>query len=262
MSLNVSNLIQRYVPSAVFALLFILILWPLIAGTNLLATNSQQVQLLIAFLVPIAMVLTANDFLQQKLNIRSLALIAIFISLAIALRPLGLGVAGLEPIWVAIIMAGYTLGISSGFTVGALSLFLSAIATGGVGPWLGNQMVLAALIGAGAGVVRTVRESRLILTCYSFVVTYLFGWFMNLWFWPTFSNLQSAIAFNPADSIVDRTLAWARFSFFTSTGFDLPRALLTATLVWIVSPRIKSAVQRLNAPSTHPKVSKSNASSP
>lgn len=226
-------------------------MWPLFAGESLFrASNVNQVQLLIALLIPIAMLLLLNDTLNHLISIRSFALIAIFISAAVALRPLGLGVAGLEPIWVAIIIAGYTLGVSAGFLVGGLSLILSALVTGGVGPWLGNQMVLAALIGAGAGLIGRINTQRLFITIYAFIATYLFGWFMNLWFWPTFSNLQTSIAFDPTSTFLERVGAWVRFSLLTSSGFDIPRAVLSATLVWLVARRLQATVTRLNAPFT------------
>lgn len=235
--------------SAVFLVLLVISAWPLFVGETLLAgTTNSQLQFTFALLIPLAMLLTLNDALHHAVTIRSFALIAIFVSLAVALRPLGLGVAGLEPIWVAIIMAGYTLGVSAGFIVGGLSLLLSALVTGGVGPWLGNQMVLAALIGAGAGCIGFFGSHRLCITVYAGTSTYFFGWFMNLWFWPAFSNLQSSIAFDPSSSLVERFEAWARFSLLTSTGFDVPRAIVSATLVWLVANRLTSAVRRLNAP--------------
>ena len=249
--INLREIWNVTLPSVIFTALFLVSAWPLLAGENLIqTTNTNQIQLMLAILIPVSMVLLLNDVLNQLISIRSFALIAIFVSLAVALRPLGLGVAGLEPIWVAIILAGYTLGISAGFIVGGLALMLSALVTGGVGPWLGNQMVLAALIGAGAGVIGRVSISRLIISVYAFITTYFFGWFMNLWFWPTFSNLQSAIAFDATSSIAERVSAWAKFSLLTSSGFDVPRALLSATLVWLSARRIRSTVTRLNAPFT------------
>lgn len=248
---NMRDILRQTLLSGVLLSFVLLISWPLVAGENLLTTSSEsQLQLTLAFLLPIAMLLTLNDAINRVITIRSFALIAIYISLAVALRPLGLGVAGLEPIWVAIIMAGFTLGVSSGFIVGGLSLLLSALVTGGVGPWLGNQMVLAALIGAGAGILGVIGANRILITLYAGVTTYFFGWFMNLWFWPTFSNLQVGIAFDPAAVISERVQSWAKFSLLTSTGFDVPRAIVTATLVWLVANRLKSAVSRLNAPFT------------
>lgn len=246
---NMHKTIRSLLPFTVVLLLTIVSVWPLLVGSSILemATESQ-LQLSLALLIPFALLLSVNDMLNRTVTLRSFALIAIFTSLAVALRPLGLGVAGLEPIWVAIIMAGYTLGVSAGFTVGGLSILLSALITGGVGPWLGNQMVLAALIGVGAAIAGNFGAKRLMITLYAAVSTYFFGWFMNLWFWPTFSNLQTSIAFDPTSNVLERMSAWAKFSILTSTGFDIPRALLSATLVWLVSMRLKSTIERLNAP--------------
>jgi len=50
------------------------------------------------------------------------------------LRPLGAGVAGIEPMWAVLILGGFALGPGFGFVLGSVSLFASALITGGVGP--------------------------------------------------------------------------------------------------------------------------------
>ena len=50
-------------------------------------------------------------------------------------------------------LAGRVFGPGFGFVLGATSLFASALLTGGVGPWLPFQMLGAAWVGLGAGLL-------------------------------------------------------------------------------------------------------------
>ena len=57
------------------------------------------------------------------------------------------GPGGFTPIFVLIVLAGYAYGARFGFLTGALTLAVSAIVTGGVGPWLPYQMFAAGWVG-------------------------------------------------------------------------------------------------------------------
>lgn len=63
----------------------------------------------------------------------------------------GAGTAGLETVFVLLILAGRVYGVAFGFVLGCTTLFASALLTGGVGPWLPFRMLAAAWVGAGAG---------------------------------------------------------------------------------------------------------------
>ena len=71
---------------------------------------------------------------------------------AAALRPLGGGTAGFEPMFFLLVLGGRVLGPRLRLRRWAPStLFASALLTGGVGPWLPFQMLAAAWVGFGAG---------------------------------------------------------------------------------------------------------------
>lgn len=103
------------------------------------------------------------------------------------------GPGGFSPIFFLIIVGGYTYGGSFGFLLGALTLFVSALITGGIGPWLPYRMLVSGWIGMGAALVaylnrvlrlQGTRWELVPLALYGGLWGLLFGALMDLWFWP------------------------------------------------------------------------------
>jgi energy-coupling factor transport system substrate-specific component len=182
------------------------------------------------------------------LDAKALALHGVLSAVVSALRPLGGGTAGLEPIWVILVLGGRALGPGFGFALGAVSLFSSALLTGGVGPWLPFQMLGAAWVGLGAGLLPQVRgKAELgLLALYGAVASFAYGLLLNLWFWPFTAGLPDAIAFVPGAPIGENLFAWLRFTVLTSLGYDIPRAILTVTLILIAGPVVLTALRRVS----------------
>jgi energy-coupling factor transport system substrate-specific component len=90
----------------------------------------------------------------QRLDNRRLALLAVIAALDAGLRlALVSGIAGFTPIFFLILCAGYVYGASFGFLSGSVALLVSALVTGGVGPWLPYEMFAAGWVGAAAGML-------------------------------------------------------------------------------------------------------------
>lgn len=229
----------------------IVIGWPLFVPAAQAAVWQQQAgPVLSALLLPIVIGIVINDFVAADFNPRTTAVIAALIALGVALRMVAPGAAGIEPIWLAVLLAGRALGAAAGFTVGAGAIALSAVATGGVGPWLPYQMIAAAWVGLGAGLLPRIhgRSEPWLLAAYGAVSSFAYGWLLNLWFWPTAVGLQPALEFDASASWAERAANLARFSAATSLAFDLPRAIVTATLVLLTGRRLLAAVRRVAAP--------------
>jgi energy-coupling factor transport system substrate-specific component len=227
----------------------LLILWPLFASSQAIAQwQDIGAPILAAIVVPAMLALAINDIVTTSFNTKRIAVVAILTAVAIAVRPLGAGVAGIEPVWIVIIIAGYALGSADGFVIGSAAIATSSLITGSVGPWLPYQMVLAAWIGLFAGLLPKLKSpfDVVILSGYSAVATFIFGWLMNLWFWPTASGLNPDIAFDPTQSPLERIHAWANFSLVTSVGFDVPRCLFTVIGVALAAKPLLHVIQRAN----------------
>lgn len=222
-------------------------LWPFVAPTeSFLVVNSTETPLLFALIIPLLLVTVISQISDGGLDAKAIALLGALAAIIAVLRPLGAGLGGIEPIWVILILAGRALGPGFGFLLGSISLLASALFTGGVGPWLPFQMLAAAWVGLGAGLLPKVSGKRelMLLSGYAAVACIAFGFIMNLWFWPFSLNLPEQIAFTPGASAGENLLAWIRFSLTTSLGFDLPRAALTVILIVSIGSPILTLLRR------------------
>ncbi len=98
------------------------------------------------------------------------------------------GPAGFSAIFVLPVLAGYAYGPTFGFLLGALSLLVSALIGGGVGPWLPYQMFATGWMGMLSGFLPNMRRlgkwEPVILAVWGGALGLLFGAIMNIWFWP------------------------------------------------------------------------------
>ncbi len=155
------------------------------------------------------------------------------------------GVAGFEPLFFLLILSGRVLGKGFGFVLGALTLFASALITGGVGPWLPFQMFGAAWVGYFAGCLPPARGRRelVLLAAYGFVAGLAYGLLLDLWFWPFLSATTQSAPIPGASTLVNlhRFLA---FHLATAMGWDLVRATTNAVLTLVVGAPVLAALRR------------------
>ena len=131
-----------------------------------------------------------------------------------------------SPIFLLIMLVGAVFGASFGFQMGALTILLSAMLTGGMGPWLPYQMLGAAWIGLTAGWLPrggSERRRLVVLALFGAVWGVLFGALMNLWFWPfgaPGAGEAGGIYWTPGLSFAETVERYTRFYLLTSLGFD------------------------------------------
>jgi energy-coupling factor transport system substrate-specific component len=222
--------------------------WPMLAprGSELLA-HVNDAPLLFGLLVPLLMAVTLSLVAEGAMGAKAVALLGVLAATAAALRAIGAGIAGLEPIWIVIVLGGYALGSGFGFVLGSVCILGSALLTGAVGPWLPFQMIGAAWVGMGAGMLAgrlPARGEIPILAGYSALAAVAYGWLLNLWFWPTATGLPEALSFIPGAGPAVNVQHWFVFNITTSLGYDVPRAILTATMVLLLGSRVLGALRR------------------
>ena len=124
--------------------------WPFLVANQSLADHASWFFLATT---PLVVALLAILISEDQLGSKNVAFLGILVALIAALRPLGIGAIGIEPMWFALILASRVMGPTFGFLLGSLSMVLSALLTGGIGPWLAYQVFAAAIVGAGVGVI-------------------------------------------------------------------------------------------------------------
>lgn len=229
------------------ALGFLAFMWPFVFGDRL-GNASRYAPYAWALVLPALLLVSAHVLLDRQRDIRQVTLMATLIALGTAVRPLGAGVAGLEPVWAIILLAGRALGARAGFLIGSLTMLVSAVLTGGVGPWLPYQMMVAAWVGALPALWPRLRGNLefLFLTVLGAATGILTGALLNLWFWPVAIGLDPAISFDPSAGALVNLEHWLRYGLLTSFGFDIPRAVLTAVLLAFAAPSILPILRRAN----------------
>ena len=223
--------------------------WPLVAAPDSAAVaHATDAPVLFALVVPLLLLVVLAQVGDGGMDAKSIAMLGVLAAVISALRPLGGGTAGLEPIWVVLILGGRALGPGFGFCLGAISLFASALLTGGVGPWLPFQMLGAAWVGLGAGLLppATGRRELWVLSAYGAVACVAYGFLLNLWFWPFTSGLPEQLSFAAGGPAGENLLSWLRFCVVTSLGYDIPRAILTVVLILVAGRPILIALRRMS----------------
>lgn len=226
--------------------------WPFLAEPGSAAVaHASDAPWIFAAVIPLVLLVVLAQIAEGGMDAKSIAILGVLAAVVTALRPLGAGTAGLEPIWFVIVLGGRALGPGFGFVLGSLSLASSALITGGVGPWLPFQMIAAAWVGCVAGLLPPVRGKAEIamLAAYGMVASMAYGLVMNLWFWPFLSGMEATayadgIMFDPGAPVSDNLARWLAFTLVTSLGWDIPRGILTAVLIVLVGRPVLNALRR------------------
>ena len=196
---------------------------------------------------PLSLLLLLALIGRANLDPKTLALLAVMSAVVAALRPLGAGAAGIEPMWFILILTSYVFGSSFGFLLGVQSLMLSAFLTGGFGPWLPYQIFAAGWMGLIAGSVPKIKGKKLeiaFLVIVSAICAEIFGILMDLQFWPWTLGPKTQLSFIPGGAIAENLHRFFIYHVTTSMAWDIPRAIFTATLIILVGPGVLATLKR------------------
>nr|WP_037957899.1 ECF transporter S component [Streptomyces violens] len=245
----------RLGPRSVAALVLVSVLgvmafgWPLLADSASGLAHSKDAPWLFAALLPLLLAVVVATIADVGLDAKAIAMLGVLAAAGAALRPLGAGTAGIEPMFFLMVLSGRVLGPGFGFVLGAVSMFASALLTGGVGPWMPFQMLSMGWVSMGAGLLPGPdrlrgRREMLLLAVYGTLSSLLYGLVMNLQGWPYIAGLASGVSFVPGDPLPDNLARFVAYCLATSLGWDLPRALVTIVLTLTVGPTVLKALRR------------------
>lgn len=235
---------KRSLLALITCLVFLGFTWPFLVNSQDMADKASWFFLATTpIMVGLLILLATLDDLGSK----NIAFLGILSALIAALRPLGIGAIGLEPMWFALILAARVMGPTFGFLLGAISMTLSALLTGGIGPWLAYQVFAAALIGLGIGIVpRTIRGSSeiFLLAVYGIFAAEFFGIAMDLQFWPWTLGSGTELSYLAGAALEENLSRFFSYHFLSALAWDLPRATITVILISIAGKPALNALRR------------------
>ncbi len=220
-------------------------LWPFVLAPGRFGSTYTPPLMFGALLVLVLAVVFA-ELAAGGIDSKAIAMLGVLSAINAGLRPLGAGTAGIETVLFMLVFAGRVFGPGFGFALGCTSLFASAVITGGVGPWLPYQMFGCAWVGLFAGLLPPCRGKLEIamLAAYGVFAGYLFGFMLNLQFWPFSVDPGSSISYLPGASF---TMQWHRYLVFdatTSLGWDTGRAVTDLICIVLLGPGVLPVLRR------------------
>ena len=223
-----------------------MLVWPLLVRVQ--PTDRIDPPFLFLALLPVVIAVMLAELSTGGLDTRVLAVLGVLSAVIAILRGLSAGIGGVELIFFLLVLAGRVFGAGFGFVLGVTSLFASALLTAGVGPWLPFQMLVAAWVGMGAGLLPRRVTGRWEI---AMLAAYAYGLLMNLSGWPFLLGVvvpgheQTALSFDPSVPLAENLQRFAAYTLITSTGsFDTGRAITNAVAIVVVGPAVLTTLRR------------------
>ncbi|MCS6826724.1 MAG: ECF transporter S component [Caldilinea sp.] len=226
---------------------------------NSASAHANDSALMMTLLVGLCFVVLLLEVQQDTVGAKTIALLGVLVAINATLRFLETaipGPGGFSPVFLLIVLGGYVFGGGFGFLLGALTLLVSALVTGGVGPWLPYQMVAAGWVGLTAPLCRPVaafleriavhhaaRAELWTLAVFSAYWGLLYGAIMNLWFWP-FAVGPAQMHWTPGVGAWETVQRYVVFYVVTSLAWDLARAVGNLLLVAVAGAAILRILRR------------------
>ncbi|MDR3069649.1 MAG: ECF transporter S component [Propionibacteriaceae bacterium] len=220
-------------------------LWPLFTSPDAIASGAQA-PLLFSLVIPLVLVVVLAELSDGMLDVKALAMLGVLAAVGSVLRPLSAGLAGFELVFFLLILGGRVFGAGFGFALGSVTMLTSALLTAGVGPWLPYQMIAGGFVGLFAGLLPQVhgRLELALLAGYGVVVAFLFGFMMDLAFWPFAIGGNTELSFDAAATPLENLHHFILFDIATSMGWNVGRALTNAGLLLLLSTPLLRLLRR------------------
>ena len=223
------------------------------ATGSLGVAHSQDAPLVTAALVGLSLVALLVELQGQAISAKTVAMLGVLVAITSVLRFVEVAVpmpGGFSPVFVPIILAGYVFGSRFGFLMGAFTLLVSGLITGGVGPWLPYQMFASGWVGMSAGWLGQIsnlqshgqrpasgtgdwRLEIVVLSVFGFAWGLLYGAIINVYFWP-FAAGPVEQTWTPGIGLGETLARYAAFYVATSLGWDLVRAAGNVALILLL----------------------------
>ncbi len=217
--------------------------------------HANDAPLVFVIVLVLCLVVVFTSLTGQQMSSKLTALLGILTALSAVLRMIP-GPAGFNAIFLLPILAGFCYGPTFGFLLGVLSLLVSALIGGGVGPWLPYQMLATGWVGLLSGFLPELKRYRrlepFMLAAWGAVIGLIFGAIMNIWFWPFLVGgigfeQPTAGMWQPGMSLGATLRAYLMFYVVTSLWWDVWRAAGNALLILLFGDAILRVLRRFRS---------------
>jgi energy-coupling factor transport system substrate-specific component len=217
-------------------------------------SHAGDATLVFLLVMGLCLVAVVADLETRAIDSKTVALLGVLVATNSLLRPLQ-GPGGFSGFQFLPILCGYVFGGVFGFLMGALSVLVSSLFTGGVGPWMPFQMLALGWMGmAAAGLPRDRiaalwggKAERWILVAWGAFMGIAFGAIMNLWSWPFLASgtaLPDAQSWRPGAGLGEAFNRYTTFYFATSLPWDIWMSIGNALLIAFLGPPILRLLRR------------------
>ena len=225
-------------------------LWPFFLAGHALPNQAHAGDApLWAALVGAAVVAAvALEVRQGTMTGTTVALLGVLSAIGGLLRLMALPGGG-NGIYFLVILAGVAFGPRFGLLLGLLAMAVSAVVTGGIGPWLPFQMLALSWMGAGAGFLGRVTRHLAppvevgVLAAYGWIWGFIYGAILNLWFWP-FQVDGGALSYAPGLPAGETLHRYWSFYVASSFAWDAAGALANAVLIALTGRALLRSLRR------------------
>ena len=220
-----------------------------------MSAHANDAPLLTLVLLGLCLAAVFTSLTGQQMTSKLVAVLGVLTAVNAVLRAVP-GPAGFNAIFVLPILTGYCYGPTFGFLLGVLSLLVSALIGGGMGPWLPYQMFATGWMGLLSGWLPELPHHRrwepVLLAVWGGVLGLIFGAVMNIWFWPflaggapgpTLSQPESA-TWQPGMAVWATLRNYFVFYVATSLWWDVARAAGNALLIVLFGGAILRVLRR------------------
>lgn len=242
-----NQLISRISVGVAGIISLLIFTWPLFTRASE-QNETLLAQTVFIVLMPLVLILVLIEFATGDISSKHLALLGVLIALNAVIRLLGAGTAGIETAFFLIILGAFIFGSGFGFILGASSILVSALLTGGIGPWLPFQMMGAALVGLGAGLIPRSSKSwlqKLLLVSYAVIASFIYGGLMTMWNWPYLAGTGTQLSYVAGDPITANLSRFIQYELVTGgLVWDLGRAITTSVLILLTGTALIATLKR------------------
>jgi len=211
--------------------------------------------LMVMLLVGICFAVLLLEVQRTAVSTKAIALLGVLVAINATLRFVEAAVpgpGGFSPIFPLIVLGGYVFGGGFGFLLGALTLLVSALLTGAVGPWLPYQMFTAGWIGLSAPLCRPAvqllggpgaRGEVWVVAVFAAYWGLLYGAIMNIWFWPFVAG-SAQMYWEPGIGLWATVQRYLLFYAVTSLWWDVARMAGNFVLVAVTGIAVLRVLRR------------------